>query len=235
MNIKTIKQLAMTLVLALTSTFAFAGTGVDATHPFTVCASTGFKLNATVSSGTADHYAWFEDGSVASGTTGTLAVASTAPTSITQHIYKVVAYSVAGCPSDTQTIYVKIIPALAFTSNTPDAICAANSNTAVASSTTTLTATRGASPTDADLTALGISVSWGTWGAVSPTIIAPTTSSNGVSTVVTPVAGTYNYSFSSSYSGIDVAPSGGCVSNTLNAQITVSPIPVLGTTGIAAN
>lgn len=223
MNTKSIfKSLATAVALLFVSQASFAGTGTNA-DPYTVCASSGYKLTAATTG--AASYRWKDNSGavITSSTTADLSItAQTGITSITNVHYTVEALSSAGCYSDPQDIYVSLIPAATLTAPTLAAICAAN--TGATASSITLNAPTSTVPT----LPTGVTIAWGQWSDGTNTI----STTNGAATATAPTAaGTYNYSIVAHYDGMNVG--GAACTSTATASIIINALPAAPTTTIA--
>lgn len=232
MNIKTIKNLAMTVALALTSASSFAGTGASGS-PYIICGASSYKLtaSATITSGSVSSYQWYTvsgttETAISGETAAALTQAPTTITDVTEKHFRVKAKSGADCWSDPQDIYVTLVPAPVFTTNTPAAFCAQNTGGTANTIdlTGTLTATSTALPS-------AVVLAWGDWATTSTTgsSVGSTTKTTtaATATVTGTAAGTYSYTLAASYTGLDLMNTTGttCSSTTATVDITVNPLP----------
>jgi len=232
MNTKSIfKSLASiaALVAASYASFAAPGTGTS-NDPYTVCATSGYKLTAstTISSGTvnASGYRWKDNsGAVITGATSAtyeVAAASSPVTSTTTLHYTVEASSGAGCYSDPQDIYVTLVPAPDVAVPTLANACAIN--TGGTASTVNLSATSSAPTLPSS-----VSINWSSWTGTGGTITQGSAGAASVAGLGT--AGTYTYSITATYNNMNVG--GSACSTTKTASITIDPIPAAPSTTIA--
>ena len=217
-----LKSLVLGAMALVATVSANAGNGTSG-NPYTVCATSGFKLTANTVAGAS--YQWFDanDVAIASATSSVYQLPASNVTTVTTTSYKVQITSAEGCVSEKSTFYVTNIPAPAVAAIANDYSVCGN-----ASQSITLTAT----PTMAALpTSVTYSYAWtgsnGT-GAInnSTAAVANTTSPT------TPNA--YTYTAAVSYVGIDV-PGTGCNATGTTDPVVINAAPAAPTATISAS
>jgi hypothetical protein len=238
MNKQLIKSLVIMIAVMCSFQFANAAGAGTAASPYTVCATSGFKLDATVTGAAASGYIWKDNAGtlIPSQTTATYTIAApgTAVTTVTTVKYYVQAtISGTSCPSDVDTIYVTLVPPATLTVPTFANVCALLTGGSATTMNLSVTSTPATLPT-------GVTVSYSNWSAaVTPasgygTITQGAAGSGNATTTTPTVAGSYTYNVTSSYAGLDVNTANFCQGSSA-AHITINPLPAKPAATISAN
>lgn len=219
MNKNSIKSLVLGFIALFTTISAIAGSGTQG-DPFKVCSEAGFKLtsNLTVPSGQTYTYQWFtQSGAAISGQTGvSMSLPTLSTSSVKDTVFKVVAYNAQSCPSDTGSIYVKLVP------KPTDTAIVDNSAFCSAQAAATTLNLNGHVATNPSIPS-GVTFTYA-WSSTASTINNPTQ----LAATTTPptAAGDYVYNLKVNYSGLDAYPaSGGACEVSSDVHVTVSQTP----------
>jgi hypothetical protein len=226
MNKISIKQLALLVMLLMSSVFAFAtNDGTTQATAYLVCGKSGFKLTSSVAIPTGGSIQWFKaDGTAISGATAidqTFSALNTDSVNNTlDTTFKIVVYSTAGCPSDSGKVYVTILPPpTVHVTVDNSSVCSANS----ANTTLHLASSTTGTPTLPS----GVTYTYA-WTGSTGTLAIATPSAVDASSVAPSTQGTYTYSVAVNYAGLDIntstANANGCKSQgDVNVNISTTP------------
>lgn len=200
-------------VMALAATVSVnAGNGTQAT-PYTVCATSGFKLTTPAINNAT--YQWFDvnDAPISGATNNVYQLVASNATVVSTTSYKVQVTNSDGCASEKSTFYVTSIPAPTVTATASDYAVCGN-----ATETLNLTAT-------ATMASLPASVTYSYAWTGSNGTSAINNASAVIATTTSPsTAGSYTYLATVTYTGIDVAGNG-CTATGTTPTVSINAAP----------
>lgn len=219
MNKNSLKSLVLGFVAMFTAFSVNAGSGTQAS-PFKVCGAAGFKLTSSVTAPTGGTYQWLDQtgAAIPSQTSISMTLPAFDPAAVTDTIFKVVVFNAEGCASDTGSIYVTLVP------KPTDTAIVDNSAFCSAQATATTLNLNGNVGTNPSLPS-GITMTYAWTGGTGTGTI---TNDNQLHATTVPptAAGSYTYTLTVNYDGLDAYPTtGGACQVADGVTISVSTTP----------